>query len=126
MKILTATETRKAEQIAFNKGVSGETLMENAGLAATEIIKQKFNVKEKNVVVVVGQGNNGGDGYVVARELKKIGAIVTVITAMGKPKTPDSTTMQSDCSGRLYIYLTLYNLPSGLIDNLQKSFHLTT
>lgn len=93
MKILTATETRKAEQIAFNKGVSGETLMENAGLAATEIIKQKFNVKEKNVVVVVGQGNNGGDGYVVARELKKIGAIVTVITAMGKPKTPDSTTM---------------------------------
>ena len=63
MKILTALQTKKAEQIAFNMGINGARLMENAGSAAARVIKQNCNLEQKQVVVVVGQGNNGGDGY---------------------------------------------------------------
>lgn len=93
MKILTAEQTRLAENIAFKSGMSGERLMENAGAAAAKVIKDKFDVFNKKVVVVVGQGNNGGDGFVVARKLKECGAKVTVILAMGISLTPDSNLM---------------------------------
>lgn len=94
MKILTSDQTRKAEQIAYNMGLNGERLMENAGSAAVRIIRQKYKVENLNAVVVVGQGNNGGDGYVVARKLKEYGAKVTVIMTLGMAATRDSATMQ--------------------------------
>lgn len=94
MKVLTANQTKKAEQIAFNRGISGERLMENAGSAAARVIKQNYDLNGKLAVVVVGQGNNGGDGYVVARKLKEYGARVAVIMAMGIAMTRDSSTMQ--------------------------------
>lgn len=94
MKVLTATQTKMAEQIAFNKGISSERLMENAGSAAARVIKQSYDLNGKLAVVVVGQGNNGGDGYVVARKLKEYGARVAVIMSMGIAMTRDSATMQ--------------------------------
>lgn len=94
MKILTVLQTKKAEQIAFDRGISGERLMENAGSAAARIIRQNCDLNGKLAIVVVGQGNNGGDGYVVARKLKEYGARVAVIMAMGIAMTRDSATMQ--------------------------------
>ena len=94
MKILTSIQTKKAEQIAFDMGISSERLMENAGSAAARVIKQNYAIKDSKAVVVVGQGNNGGDGYVVARKLKEYGAKVAVIMAMGIAMTKDSATMQ--------------------------------
>lgn len=94
MKILTSEQTKKAEQIAYNMGLNGERLMENAGSAAVRIIRQKYNLENLNAVVVVGQGNNGGDGYVVARKLKEYGAKVTVVMTLGMAATRDSATMQ--------------------------------
>lgn len=93
MKILTAEQTRLAENIAYKSGMSSERLMENAGAAAAKVIKDKFDILNKRVVVVAGQGNNGGDGFVVARKLKECGAKVTVILAMGISLTPDSNLM---------------------------------
>lgn len=93
MKILTAKQTRLAEEIAFKSGMSGERLMENAGAAAAKVIKDRFEVYGKLVTVIAGQGNNGGDGFVVARKLKEYGARVTVILAMGISLTPDSNLM---------------------------------
>lgn len=93
MKVLTAVQTRAAEQIAFRAGMSSARLMENAGSAATRAIKEHFEIRAKQVVVVAGQGNNGGDGFVVARKLKEYGAKVTIILAMGIAVTPDSHAM---------------------------------
>ena len=67
MKILTAYQTKIAEQIAYNRGISSERLMENAGSAAARVINQSYDLNGKLAVVIVGQGNNGGDGYVVSR-----------------------------------------------------------
>ena len=44
-------------------------LMENAGKAVYQIIKQKFDLKDKKILVVCYHGNNGGDGFVAARHL---------------------------------------------------------
>ena len=50
-------------------GISILTLMENAGKAVYQTIKQRFDLKDKKILVVCYHGNNGGDGFVAARYL---------------------------------------------------------
>ncbi len=109
MKILTSEQTRSVERSAMRMGMSGERLMENAGAAATRVIKEKFEVNGLKAVVVVGQGNNGGDGYVVARKLKEYGTNVTVILAMGPSVTADSTSMFNRARQAQVAFLNYYD-----------------
>ncbi len=79
MKLLTSAEMRELEQRAEAAGVSTETLMENAGLAvAQEIWMQLGSLEDRRIAVLVGPGNNGGDGLVAARHLYEWGAQVRV------------------------------------------------
>ncbi len=88
MKILTRSQIRTAEESAVASGTfSFEQLMLNAGRSAAEKIMQRYDVKGKNITVVCGNGNNGGDGIVVADKLSKSGAFVTVCFPQGTPKT---------------------------------------
>jgi len=119
MKVLTSFQTKKAEQIAFSAGISSERLMENAGSAAARVIKENYNLNNIRAVVVVGQGNNGGDGYVVARKLKEYGAKVAVVMAMGIAMTKDSLVMQKkaiDAGVSVVNYYDNSNLAENLID----------
>ncbi|MFB1051758.1 NAD(P)H-hydrate dehydratase [Paraliobacillus sp. JSM ZJ581] len=69
MYIVSASEMYEIDRIATeDKGLDGRILMENAGQALTEKIKQHINKRTK-VLILVGSGNNGGDGYVIARSL---------------------------------------------------------
>src|SRR5271167_4641865 len=76
MKALTAAEMREVDRLTTERyGVPGLTLMENAGTSAAEFIRHKFpNLAHRRVVVLCGKGNNGGDGFVVARKLRESGA----------------------------------------------------
>lgn len=67
--LLSAEDCRTAEKDTILKGTSGETLMENAGKALIDLITQQY--KPRPALVVCGTGNNGGDGFVVARMLKE-------------------------------------------------------
>ena len=79
MKLLTAAEMQALEARAEAAGVSTETLMENAGLAvAQEIWMQLGSLEDRRIAVLVGPGNNGGDGLVAARHLHDWGAQVRV------------------------------------------------
>ncbi len=79
MKLLTAAEMRELEQRAEAAGVAADTLMENAGLAvAQEIWMQLGSLEDRRIAVLVGPGNNGGDGLVAARHLHEWGAQVRV------------------------------------------------
>lgn len=91
MYVLTRDLIRKSEENAVNCGdFSFTDLMKTAGLKATEILKNKYDFKGKKVAILCGNGNNGGDGFVIASELLKLGADVSVFLIMGEPKTNDS------------------------------------
>ncbi len=63
------SDIREADLIAMSEyGISGIVLMENAGRGASEVIAERFP-SSKKILVACGPGNNGGDGFVVARHL---------------------------------------------------------
>ena len=84
MKAATAADMRLIEQLASQQGYSYATMMERAGEAVTEWIWEECfdKLPARTVTVVCGRGNNGGDGYVIARHLAPR-ARVTLIRAEG-------------------------------------------
>ncbi|MBZ5696227.1 MAG: NAD(P)H-hydrate dehydratase [Acidobacteriia bacterium] len=76
MKILTAAEMREVDRLSTERhGVPSLDLMENAGRSVAEFIHSRFpDFARRHIVVICGKGNNGGDGFVVARHLLKMGA----------------------------------------------------
>lgn len=73
MLVVTAGEMRELDRLTIQKyGVPSLLLMERAGKGTAEAIMGRFpQAIKQGVVVVAGKGNNGGDGFVVARHLKK-------------------------------------------------------
>jgi NAD(P)H-hydrate epimerase len=67
--VLTAEEMRRADRCTIDEvGLPGPVLMENAGAAVARLVDERYP-RERRVVVLCGRGNNGGDGFVVARRL---------------------------------------------------------
>ncbi|PYN21289.1 MAG: bifunctional ADP-dependent NAD(P)H-hydrate dehydratase/NAD(P)H-hydrate epimerase [Candidatus Rokuibacteriota bacterium] len=85
--VFTAEEMRRLDRHAIAElGIPGATLMENAGRGAAESIIAALPElgaprRGARVVVVCGKGGNGGDGFVVARWLKRRGALPSVLLA---------------------------------------------
>jgi hydroxyethylthiazole kinase-like uncharacterized protein yjeF len=86
MKILTAKQMQQVDKKAINKiGIIGPILMENAGIQITNEIVKKFpDIQDEKVVIVAGKGNNGGDGFVVARHLYNRGCRPVVLLLAAK------------------------------------------
>ena len=77
MKILTAAEMNQVDRLTVGAlGISAATLMDNAGKSVADFIAHRIpEIAHKKIVVVLcGKGNNGGDGFVVARHLLRRGA----------------------------------------------------
>ena len=94
--ILTAAEMRAAEEAAIAAGTPVEELMERAGKAAAEAIWRFAGPLP--ALVLCGPGNNGGDGYVIARELAARGVHVRV-AALAEPRTPVAAAACASWSG---------------------------
>ena len=85
MKIVTVDQMRALEEAAASAGTSTDTLMENAGLAAARVTREAAGgAAGVRVLALVGPGNNGGDGLVAARHLRRWGAEVTVYLPRGR------------------------------------------
>lgn len=79
MKLVTASEMRELDRRAIQDlGIPSLVLMENAGRTTYQILRREFPAPQGEVAVVAGQGNNGGDGFVVARYLANAGLPVAV------------------------------------------------
>jgi NAD(P)H-hydrate epimerase len=75
---LSREQVRELDRRAIEEfGIPGIVLMENAGRGCAELL-MKLNPDRKPVVVLCGPGNNGGDGYVIARHLDNHGWPVTL------------------------------------------------
>jgi NAD(P)H-hydrate epimerase len=86
LPVVTADEMRKIDAETIKKHVPGIELMENAGRGVKEAIAARYEPRKGAAVVVVcGKGNNGGDGFVIARLLKQDGYGVKVFL-LGKAK----------------------------------------
>ena len=84
MKAVTAAQMRRLEQTAVEAGVSLDELMENAGRAVgDEVAARLGKAAGSRVVVLVGPGNNGGDGLVAATRLAQLGAAVEAFVVAG-------------------------------------------
>lgn len=101
-ELLTAAQMRAVEAAAIAAGeVTGLELMERAGLGVVEAVFAEWpNLREggHRAVVLCGPGNNGGDGFVVARLLKARGWQVDVF-ALGPTTTPDAASMRARWTG---------------------------
>ena len=87
MIVVECNEIRNLERAAMRSGVSMTSLMEKAGAAVAELAATISARKGmKNIAVLCGSGNNGGDGFVVARFLSMM-CDVTVITSSGIPES---------------------------------------
>src|SRR5713101_8465368 len=79
MKIVTAAEMREIDLVTSARfGVPSLTLMENAGTTVADFVASQYP-SAKRVGVICGKGNNGGDGFVVARKLHESGKEVRVL-----------------------------------------------
>ena len=87
MKVYSSHDIKVLEECAVQSDVTMEQLMEKAGSAVAAFTAKQTDVSGKIVTILCGKGNNGGDGFVCARRLLKMGAKVTVILACGEPVT---------------------------------------
>ncbi|MBE9471068.1 MAG: NAD(P)H-hydrate epimerase, partial [Chloroflexi bacterium] len=85
MKVSRVSEMRALDRTAIEEfGIVAELLMENAGQAVYFVLLKEFGIKGKNFVIFCGLGNNGGDGFVVARKIHSSGGAVKVFV-LGDP-----------------------------------------
>ncbi len=76
---LSRRQVREIDSIAIEQfGLSGLVLMENAGRGAAEVIDRRYPTGD--IVILCGKGNNGGDGYVIARHLDLRGRTVGIVS----------------------------------------------
>ena len=79
MFLVSAKEMQEMDRLTIESfGIPGMVLMENAGRGATDTLTEKFpGIYKQKVAVMAGGGNNGGDGFVMARYLCEKGIETT-------------------------------------------------
>ncbi len=102
MIIYNSKQVIAVENNARASGITQDRLMENAGSAVAKVIGDRYDAEKLKVTVFCGKGNNGGDGFVVARKLLQSGAKVIVVLAEGEIK--------SECAKGMFDFL----LPLGI------------
>lgn len=88
MKILSQSQTVFLEKMQVQRGASLYSLMQNAGTAAGRYLLEKMGAeKGGRVAIICGKGNNGGDGFVMARYLLENGVRSDVLLIEGETQT---------------------------------------
>lgn len=83
--VLTPAQAAEWDQAAAAAGIGTDLLMETAGRAAAQVLAQRFPERlQQGVLIAAGTGNNGGDGWVAARALHRVGVPVWVAALPGE------------------------------------------
>jgi NAD(P)H-hydrate epimerase len=120
MLVVTAQEMREMDRLTIQKyGVASLTLMERAGESISAAIVRKFgSAAKKGVVIIAGKGNNGGDGFVVARLLKqrRIPCDVALLATRAE-LSPDAA---RNCRAFEKLRGRVVEIGEGRLDSLQR------
>lgn len=104
-KALTCREVRELDVLSIEHvGIPGIVLMENAGRHAAEFIYSILpNPGAAHVALLCGVGNNGGDGFVIARHLHNAGVAIDVLRAGPAEKATGDARTNLDILGRMQV-----------------------
>lgn len=101
LELLTPQEMAQADRLAIERGpFDGYALMRNAGAAIAAQVLRRYPAAPR-FDVLCGPGNNGGDGYVVARLLVEAGAAVRVFAESAPRAGSDAALAARDCAAKL-------------------------
>jgi ADP-dependent NAD(P)H-hydrate dehydratase / NAD(P)H-hydrate epimerase len=116
MKVLTGSQMAELDRQAIERlGIPSLVLMEMAGRAVTEELCTRFpDIAHKKIVVIIGKGNNGGDGLVVARSLIDLGAAVEVHALCAPKEFSEETRHQAELLNKLGITLKHHTKPHDM------------
>ena len=105
MILVTADEMREMDRRTIEElGIPGQVLMESAGRGAVRFLCRCFpDIESRNVGVAAGRGNNGGDGFVIARYLANQGVAVTVYLLADRSKVSGDAAVNLDLLGPLAV-----------------------
>jgi len=122
--LMTKDQVRAVDSWAINTlGIPGVVLMENAGRSCAELIKDKLkDIAHPKVCIFYGTGNNGGDGYVIARHLSNSGFEVVVVICGSREKVKGDAKINLDILERLGRPIKLLNLRDGDVPAQVKDF----
>jgi NAD(P)H-hydrate epimerase len=122
--VLSREQVRAFDAWAINElGIPGVVLMENAGRSCAELIKDKLaGAASARVCIFCGTGNNGGDGYVIARHLLNGGFKVAVIVVGDRNKIKGEAKLNLDILEDLGQSIEQLNLDDGDIPRRVKTF----
>jgi ADP-dependent NAD(P)H-hydrate dehydratase / NAD(P)H-hydrate epimerase len=116
MKVVTAHQMQALDRIAIEKfHIPGTVLMENAGLRTIEAMSGFFDLSiPRKIVILAGKGNNGGDGFVIARHLFNAGHDVLIYLLA------DPASLQGDALTNFTI-VTAMGIPLKSITSIEES-----
>jgi len=122
--VMTRDEVRAIDAWAINTlGIPGVVLMENAGRSCAELIKDKLRGNaEPKVCIFCGTGNNGGDGYVIARHLLNSGFDVTVVVCGDRSKIKGDAKINLEILERMGRPIESLNLSEGGVREQVEAF----
>ncbi len=123
MKICSVNKMRKMDSNAIAKfGIMEEILMENAGFAAYSVISEHSIVKEHTYAIFCGGGNNGGDGFVVARKLISGGGKTKVFILSDPEKYKGAAKTNFDIIKKLSDDICIKPSPGMVKETIKKSW----
>lgn len=104
MQLVTAQQMQEMDkQTIENFGIPGLVLMENAGRGAVKLLIEQFgSLENKKIAVLAGRGNNGGDGFVMARYLMEKGIYVNCFLLSQKTNVKGDAKVNLDLAEKLY------------------------
>ena len=110
--LMSRDEVRAFDAWAINElGIPGIVLMENAGRSCAQfIIETLSKIKKPKVCIFCGTGNNGGDGFVIARHLLNAGFTVTVVVCGNIAKIKNDARVNLDILTGLGLKIERLNL----------------
>ena len=119
MKLLTAAQMRQLDQLTIEEiGVPSVVLMENAGRTTYQILRREFPDLDGPVVVLAGHGNNGGDGFVVARYLANAGYEVLVLLLAEKNRVSGDAKINLDILEQLAVPVRELTTEAALLEQI--------
>ncbi len=123
IKIFSVSEMVAAEKAADASGVTYDQMMETAGRAVAEAIMARYPVDGRTVTILVGPGNNGGDGLVAGRYLAQAGADVAFYLYKGRDPETDHNLAQVQEMG-LTILTAEYDQRYRVLRNRLRISHI--